>query len=57
MLAQNIFDRRWRVSGLKTLIKKSVRGLLLWWSLQLCGQFVVDHNADMSQWCHCCHFL
>jgi len=41
---------------LKTLIKKCVRDLKLWWSLQLCGQLLVDHNPDMSQWCHCYHF-
>jgi len=27
MLAQNIFDRRWSLTGLNTLIEKSMRGL------------------------------
>ena len=33
-LAQDVFDRRWSLDEVKTLIKISVRYLLLYWSLQ-----------------------
>jgi len=39
--------------GVKTLIKMSVRDLLLCWFFQWGGHYVVDHNPT----CHCYHFL
>ena len=45
-LAQDVFERRWSLGGVKTLIKISVRDLQLCWSLQWCGHCVVDHNPN-----------
>jgi len=56
-LAQDVFNRRWGLDGVKTLIKISVWDLQVCWSLQWGGHCVVDHNPNTSQRCHCCHFL
>ena len=47
-LAQDVFDRRWSLDGVKTLIKKSVRDLQLCWSLQWGEHCVVNHNPTTS---------
>jgi len=56
-LAEEVFDRRWSLDGVKTLIKISVHDLQLCWSLQWGWHCVVNHNPNTSQRCHCCQFL
>jgi len=58
MLAQNICRQKMKSYWVKDTNRKIIaRSYKLWWSLQLCGRFVVDHNSDVSQWCRCWHFF
>jgi len=45
-LAEDVFDRRWTLGGVKTLINISVRDLQLCWSLQWGGDCVLEYNPN-----------
>ena len=48
-VAQDVFDRRWSIDWVKTLIKISVWDLYLSWSLQWGRHCVVHHNPNESR--------
>jgi len=58
-LAQDVFDRRWSLDGLKARIK--VRDLYLCWSLHsgvgIVWSTTTQTRINAQSMNHCCHFL